>query len=790
MTQEWNKIDLHLHTVVGYTGDCHHDVITDFSYLNFINVIIDNDISLAAITNHNFVDIVNFVICKFLCEKANKHLLFGVELDSIKENGDDYHMVMLFNEDLLKCIDISKYVSTKVEEKLPTKKIRFDADEIIYFFKSFECLMIPHGAKNKGLLNRPTENEIINCMKKVEEGFLHIFDSHSDWKLELIKDILKEKKLVDILDDFGGVLFSDTRKWLNYDSVNYPFCMHAEPTFSGLIHAITNPTKRFCPKTMVPIKSKTISRINITKKMSDSRIDNSDIKLSQGYNCIIGKSGSGKSLLLDLIRSSLSGSQTKYPFSSTVAVTIYDENNAEIHPKEINFGEGKPLFDRIWKAADSKTGESMYGVISLINKDFIPKVKFNEFVINYKTKLKEYSLNKNLYKQNSDDLVSRLNTFSNNVSTLQSLKDIKIFEVELPEKTNLIYTDEELEKIKTYKDSLNNIDEIINILKIDDKTELIKSFSNFKIRLLNELKKVSDDIQIARYKNKKLSIIKASIIEINKNVSENSAKKSRIIQQIDTDISDLASDICSNFIKKNLIQNVDFSISIDDINSTTVFDNLNGVKIEEFINVADISNVSEKDNNIFYTYGIKQQLSSKQYDLTKKDDAMNLINTYYNLNKLSDDFINRVFCDISLNVNVYFDGQNVKELNPGSIAKKSIELYFTNELAKSENSIVLYDQIENDVDKEFIKTTILDLINKIEKNVQLIIVTHDPIVAVNADPISYVEAIKDENNHIKYRDFKPESEEKDELNTIASIVDGSKNVIKKRYEIYKKEKDE
>lgn len=72
-----------------------------------------------------------------------------------------------------------------------------------------------------------------------------------------------------------------------------------------------------------------------------------------------------------------------------------------------------------------------------------------------------------------------------------------------------------------------------------------------------------------------------------------------------------------------------------------------------------------------------------------------------------------------------------------------------------------------------------------KQKVQVIIVTHDPIVAVNADPVNYIEATKNSNGVISYRSFVPESYDKDELTTIAKNVDGSKNVIKERYEIYR-----
>ena len=137
---------------------------------------------------------------------------------------------------------------------------------------------------------------------------------------------------------------------------------------------------------------------------------------------------------------------------------------------------------------------------------------------------------------------------------------------------------------------------------------------------------------------------------------------------------------------------------------------------------------------------------------------------------------------------ILFDDQNIEELNPGTIAKKNVEMYFEDEIQKRNPQIVVFDQIENDVDKTFISTTIKNEIQKTKDIAQLLIVTHDPIVAVNADPTNYIEC-KKEKGKISYRSFFPEANNRDELKTIADIVDGSKNVIRKRYQIYEREND-
>ena len=69
----------------------------------------------------------------------------------------------------------------------------------------------------------------------------------------------------------------------------------------------------------------------------------------------------------------------------------------------------------------------------------------------------------------------------------------------------------------------------------------------------------------------------------------------------------------------------------------------------------------------------------------------------------------------------------------------------------------------------------------------IIVVTHDPIIAVNGDPINYILTEKDDERRIKYRSFVPESEERDELKTLADTVDGSREVIRDRYMVYKGE---
>ena len=179
-------------------------------------------------------------------------------------------------------------------------------------------------------------------------------------------------------------------------------------------------------------------------------------------------------------------------------------------------------------------------------------------------------------------------------------------------------------------------------------------------------------------------------------------------------------------------------------------------------------------------------LIEKLYDMTDKSEALNIIKKYLEIGVINNGKI--TFEDtFKPKVTVLFDEQDVINLNPGDISKKYISLYFKERLLENDNKVILFDQIENDVDKPFINDAIKGLIEDTKGNVQLIIVTHDPIIAVNADPNNYILSIKDNDQNIKYRNFHIESSVNDEIKTISDVVDGSKNVIKRRYEIYKGE---
>lgn len=168
--EEWNAIDLHMHTVSGITRDKTKDKV-NFSYKLFQNVINKYNMKLMATTNHNIIDFTNYILMRHLGKISNTNLLLGVELDSTLEIGTPIHIAVIFNEDFKQNFDISKEINNTTKEKTKEDKIIYKSDEIINLFRKYNLVMIPHGTKDKGFFKNPGPEQIEEALSKIKEGF-------------------------------------------------------------------------------------------------------------------------------------------------------------------------------------------------------------------------------------------------------------------------------------------------------------------------------------------------------------------------------------------------------------------------------------------------------------------------------------------------------------------------------------------------------------------------------------------------------------------------------------------
>lgn len=478
---EWNVIDLHIHTSAGFTRDKTRDNV-NFSYSKFYRVIKKYDIKLMAITNHNYVDIINYMLLRHLSKIHGTNILMGVELDSNLSVGTPIHIACICNEDFELNYKLGKNINGKTALKMKTSdEICYTDDEIINILKEYDVIMIPHGDKDKGVFKNAGPEQIDEALKKIREGFIRIFDSPSNWKLEKIKAYLESLNETN-LDIFGGVLFSDNRDWDDYDKKFKNFCMNAEPTFKGLLHSTTNPVKRFKPKENINQNNNYISKI-IIKEKEGSKIKKSQINLSSGYNCIIGKSGTGKSLLIHLIRTKLDktyNNDDNYSFANNSEIELYNENGKILTADNINIGIGEKLFDKIITATSTNDAEDYYKIIDLLSSDFVKQKNFVEFKEAYNKQIKKYCLLVDSIANDKKELNSKINKYNSNIIKLISLKDIKTFNVkEVENKHEEKYATATCDNFNQYSSKLSNIKPYIEL---------------YKGKYLNQLKKLYEEL--------------------------------------------------------------------------------------------------------------------------------------------------------------------------------------------------------------------------------------------------------------------------------------------------------
>ena len=85
----------------------------------------------------------------------------------------------------------------------------------------------------------------------------------------------------------------------------------------------------------------------------------------------------------------------------------------------------------------------------------------------------------------------------------------------------------------------------------------------------------------------------------------------------------------NRYITKIQLNTFDLSIKIEDINNLVIIDEEEKISFTETVPENIVKDFDIKNNCLFYTYGFKQQITSKIYDMTNKKQANEVIDKYY-----------------------------------------------------------------------------------------------------------------------------------------------------------------
>ena len=810
----WSRIDLHQHT--NHDIDCKGKKVKDnYTHRDYYNWLKEQNVDLKAVTCHNNIDISEHVKQAIISDMLNINHLVGVEID-YKFDNLEFHAISILspNVDIIKFSD--KLTNMRV---LKGNNVLFNKKDFCDLHENLEFIFIPHAIKDKGLLDHKIESSTIDWVIKAlisGTGFPILFENTKDYYLySMVEKIHKVLNVSEIGEDTPAYVGSDY-KFDNDDERKKKilekgsYSINALPTYRGLEISLRNSDTRLSLESQIINRERYIKEIRVKNNKS---LEESLIKLSPGLNVIIGNSGSGKTLLLNQIlyeiknigltaasKSSKDGAKEgvnpyeKKVGKSSVLDIKYD---SEIDNKNIKIIEIPNIYSEILKSQDDELSiAEKFG----INNDNDANVIINRYkndVNNYYQCIKDIKNNIEVGERVVQNIYSAIDFLSKNkISNYAFNLNKYIFdEGEFKTQTFKLKRINELlsqqEKIVNY---FNSIKELLTLdadkEKIDD---LIFKYNEIIESLKTESLSVKKKIRQIEFEKKLVDVINEQIEDsINKLGNKEKTVKSR--EQIYT--SEFGKLI--NLLKRTLLNEkreaeIQLSLPYESLKKEIETNSNDYARLTLNDNLFNINNTNLEDSKLFNLDKIKGKirlLNLSKINLLDSDSTKNLIKSLNEININLSEIITDV-SDIPRNIELYLDENNgwklISDINKGDIAKKSIEFYFNRLIKEQQPDIILIDQPENDVDKSFISETLSTFIKtqKIEK--QIIVTSHDAIVAINSDANMIIEASVNNDNKISYNSYCLEYVEEEKLvatNKVALILDGGKRNIKKRYQIY------
>jgi ABC-type lipoprotein export system ATPase subunit len=602
---------------------------------------------------------------------------------------------------------------------------------------------------------------------------------------------------------------------MDFTSINKPTYIWGEPTFDSLFYCAIIGKDRVLRETDINEKSKYIKSIII--KNNGGSISSGTLQFSHGLNSIIGNSGSGKTLLLNLIKFKLTEEKLNFAVSSSdsnydsmydkVDFMIIDNNGNPVKPKDINVFEGENLYSQIITTIKYNKDQL------LKNLNATPKFdKTESLIANFNKELNRYITNRiNIINSKSsiDDLLIKvfasIDYLSKNSSvpgSIEYLIDSKIStnlqEYDLSKKN----IDIDLQSTKKAFDYLNQMFAKYGLASNIDKMSAIR-FELFKQILLNRNSLYTQSI----IKNAEL-IIKTKISEVVSEYNNNIGQRTKLVYQSKQIVSDETEKIIATLKKITLLNE---ELDLPYLDEKSIIDSV--TRNDEIIKLANF----EINKDILYddlTEYFDSSIGSGNNKVLKSEFAVSKSKneSLYPINLFSKDSV-RLFAEIFVknnytNSNIFrlnpgkfikFDimirnlddeYQQISSLSAGQLSKIYINMLIDNKLkAMENNAIILYDQPDNNLEKAFIYDTLGRKLADLKKRYQVIITTHEPLLVVNSDSNSIIRADNDPVagvSKIKYENLSmyDVGDKKAAIDKIAKLIDGSHDAIKKRNQLY------
>lgn len=774
-----------------------------------------SEYQLIGITNHNIFwkDEYDKLI-KYIKEKDyDISLVPGSEFDVlnvVKGKNHYLHVVLLIspNNDLdaFKA-DIDNFIRGNNEPAITIEQLTKLACKN-------KCILIPHGKKqkNKGLLkNLPMFDNILS----IKDFFPILIEDNKSAQREVLESQIRAhitSEDFEWLTQVGSVSTLDQLP--NFSSITEPTYIWGDASFDSLFYCAIIGKDRVMREADIIEKNKYIQRVEIRNK--GGALKDSTLLFSHGMNSIIGNSGSGKTLLLNLIKLKLTGKNLSNSISTTGAdysdlysdidVKIFDNENNIVDVDDINVFEGENLYKQI-------VSTLTYDKNKLL-KDLNATPTFEEtekLVSKFNSGLNDYITDRITVNKKSIDVDNSLIKYFASIDYLKSNKSVQgsveyiidsKLKTEKNELSKKIQTN--IDDITTTKSSFEVIDKLIEKYRLEEKTAL----NSIRFKLLKKILSDKNTISREHIKLEAGLVIKNKLIEIVNEYNETIGQRTKAVNDSKQIIGDEVENILNALKQIALIRN---QLVIPVLEEEKILYSIN--KNDEIIKLSNFTinkNIEYEDIVEYFDSAIGSGqgkiLKSEFSNAKGKNDDLFPINLFdaSSVKKFADKFVEKEYSNnniFRLNADKFIkfdilikdledDYRQISSLSAGQLSKIYINLLIDNKLkAMENNAVILYDQPDNNLEKTFILDTLGRKLADLKQRYQVIITTHEPLLVINSDSNSIIKAENDPiagENNIGYENLSmyDVGDKLAAIEKIAQLIDGSHKAIKKRNQIY------
>lgn len=755
--------DLHIHTCQSKKSSGEFQKMGIEEYLDCIEKIFDKyeSLNMISFTDHNAINYE--VYEKYYKRKISKrvNLIPGVEIDVNINNAKEYkHIIVYFDPKGNNLKELSEKINGFIQENIKGDNASIEIGKLLDYLVGLkkQFILSPHCYKQgkRGINESWDEEKIKTEPHKYSDQFFCFWETSGKSDIARAEKLIQEFNLGKRVSIVSFSDSSDSKKLEEYLS-NPPQYFNCLPNFRGLQLAGVD-CRRITDKQYSIDKEAKAG--NYIKKI---KFDNNEIMLSPKLNVIIGGRGSGKSLLLDSLNLSIKNrdevvlNDNRKKYLSKFTIKTYNGNLKEIKKNmQIDY------FDQLYvsKIFDGNNNIKDYFRLEF---DSIKKPALNDKILkDFERCIK--------YKRSDVEKI--------NISSLVENFSISNFKEKL---LNLDGLQEDKKQTIDYKNLNDEYEKIIYELPdaIRNNREIRQLFGSL-------LKKINDEVykfNLVIIKNNMVSDFIKMCEEYESGKSKMERNKNDAKRKFRESFEQEKSDIVRKVRIVNSYINITLKSNSESFYNSECYEvlllNGNKIKFEKSI-------TREKPFDYF------ERISSDYLTGFKGIDSKFVQQFCYGKIKIKtrkneDDYLEaleKFDLDIKNNASILFckEGKkgfdDIENFSPGK--KSNVLLEYI--LSKKTDVPLLIDQPEDNIDNTTIYNELATWVYNAKAKRQLIIVTHDANIAINADAENIIFAEEISNDDYSYRYGALEYE--DNIDIAANILDGGIEAVQKRLKKY------